>query len=206
MQAALTQHPNVALAILVHGACIQKFGSPYAKTAFNIKFQCSREELLNHAPTAQESEAIALLNRQFESWSARLPEQWQTDFSWLLSWEPSDLIALLAFCSAQTLSEVNHNAPFDNILAKALHPIEQAIQFDFHQWWQPTKGNFFGRISKDQIMNCLNEAGLTSNAFEAAKMKKGDAAELAENRLKMTDWLPRCFLEVSADADINNDQ
>ncbi|HHR5887007.1 TPA: hypothetical protein ACS78C_003682 [Providencia alcalifaciens] len=43
VQAALMQHPNVALAILVHDACIQVFGSPYAKTAFNIKFSGTQD-------------------------------------------------------------------------------------------------------------------------------------------------------------------
>ncbi|HEM8139333.1 MULTISPECIES: ParB/RepB/Spo0J family partition protein [unclassified Providencia] len=199
VQAALTQHPNVALAILVHDACIQVFGSPYAKTAFNIKFSLSQEELLKNAPTAQDSEALQLLNTQFESWSARLPDAWQADFSWLLSWEQADLVALLAFCSAQTLSEVNHYAPHDNTLAEALRPIEQAIAFDFRQWWQPTKANFFGRISKDQISDCLVDAGAADKALEAVKMKKGDAAELAENTLKDTHWLPSCFLNVNAD-------
>lgn len=199
VQAALTQHPNVALAILVHDACIQVFGSSYAQTAFNIKFSLSQEELLKNAPTAQDSEALQLLNTQFESWSARLPDAWQADFSWLLSWEQADLVALLAFCSAQTLSEVNHHAPHDNTLAKALSPIEQATSFDFRQWWQPTKANFFGRISKDQISDCLVDAGAADKALEAAKMKKGDAAKLAENTLKDTHWLPSCFLDVNAD-------
>ncbi|MBQ0211842.1 ParC, partial [Providencia rettgeri] len=147
----------------------------------------------------QDSEALQLLNTQFESWSARLPDAWQADFSWLLSWEQADLVALLAFCSAQTLSEVNHHAPHDNTLAKALRPIEQAIAFDFRQWWQPIKANFFGRISKDQISDCLAEAGASDKALEAVKMKKGDAAELAENTLKDTHWLPSCFLDVNAD-------
>ena len=199
VQAALTQHPNVALAILVHDACVQVFGSPYAKTAFNIKLSLSQEELLKNAPTAQNSEALQLLNTQFESWSARLPDGWQADFSWLLSWEQADLVALLAFCSAQTLSEVNHHAPHDNTLAKALRPIEQVIAFDFRQWWQPTKANFFGRISKDQISDCLAEAGASDKALEAVKMKKGNAAELAESTLKDTHWLPSCFLDVKAD-------
>lgn len=199
VQAALTQHPNVALAILVHDACIQVFGSPYAKTAFNIKFSRAQDELLKNAPTAQDSEALQLLNTQFESWSARLPDEWQADFSWLLSWEQADLVALLAFCSAQTLSEVNHYAPHDNTLAEALRPIEQAIAFDFRQWWQPTKANFFGRISKDQISDCFADAGASDKALEAVKMKKGDAAELAENTLRDTHWLPSCFLDVNAD-------
>ena len=199
VQAALTQHPNVALAILVHDACIQVFGSPYAKTAFNVKFSRAQDELLKNAPTAQDSEAMQLLNTQFESWSTRLPDAWQADFSWLLSWEQADLVALLAFCSAQTLSEVNHHAPHDNTLAEALRPIEQAIAFDFRQWWQPTKANFFGRISKDQISDCLADAGAADKALEAVKMKKGDAAELAENTLRDTHWLPNCFLDVNAD-------
>lgn len=189
----------MALAILVHDASIQVFGSPYAKTAFNIKFHRSQEELLRNAPTSQDSEALQLLNTQFESWSARLPDEWQADFSWLLSWEQADLVALLAFCSAQTLSEVNHYAPHENTLAEALRPIEQAIAFDFRQWWQPTKANFFGRISKDQISDCLAEAGASDKALEAVKMKKGDAAELAENTLKDTHWLPSCFLDANAE-------
>ncbi|EPO2453402.1 MULTISPECIES: ParB/RepB/Spo0J family partition protein [Providencia] len=198
VQAALTQHPNVALAILVHDACIQVFGSSYAKTAFNIKFSRAQDELLKNVPTAQDSEALIMLETQFESWSVRLPDAWQADFSWLLSWEQTDLVALLAFCSAQTLSEVNHYAPHDNTLAKALRPIEQAIAFDFHQWWQPTKANFFGRISKDQIVDCLDDAGVKGKALEVVKMKKGDAAELAENTLRDTHWLPSCFLDVNA--------
>ncbi|MEQ5091615.1 ParB/RepB/Spo0J family partition protein [Providencia rettgeri] len=209
VQAALTQHPNVALAILVHDACIQMFGSQYAKTAFNIRFPRSQADLLNNAPTAQDSEALIMLETQFESWSARLPDAWQADFSWLLSWEQADLVALLAFCSAQTLSEVNNHAPHDNTLAEALRPIEQAIAFDFRQWWQPTKANFFGRISKDQISDCLAEAGASDKALEAVKMKKGDAAELAENTLRDTHWLPSCFLDVKADTqltDIDNAQ
>ncbi|HHR6225308.1 TPA: ParB/RepB/Spo0J family partition protein [Providencia alcalifaciens] len=199
VQAALTQHPNVALAILVHDACIQVLGSTYAKTAFNIEFSRAQDELLKNAPTAQDSEALQLLNTQFESWSARFPDAWQADFSWLLTWDQVDLVALLAFCSAQTLSEVNHYAPHDNTLAEALRPIEQAIAFDFRQWWQPTKANFFGRISKEQISDCLVDAGASDKALEAVKMKKGDAAELAESTLKDTHWLPSCFHNVNAD-------
>lgn len=204
VQAALTQHPNVALAILVHDACIQVFGSPYAKTAFNINFSRSQEELLKNAPTAQDSEALQLLNTQFESWSARLPDAWQADFSWLLSWEQADLVALLAFCSAQTLSEVNHQAPHDNTLAKALRPIEQAIAFDFRQWWQPTKANFFGRISKEQIRACLNSDGFTGKGFDVSGMKKGDAAQLAEDMLKPGRWLPECLRNITHNTPIDN--
>lgn len=204
VQAALTQHPNVALAIFVHDACIQVFGSPYAKTAFNIKFSLSQEELLKNAPTAQDSEALQLLNTQFESWSARLPDAWQVDFSWFLSWEQADLVALLAFCSAQTLSEVNHQAPHDNTLAKALRPIEQAITFDFREWWQPTKANFFGRISKEQIRACLNSDGFTGKGFDVSGMKKGDAAQLAEDMLKPGRWLPECLRNVTHNTDIDN--
>ncbi|CAG9436915.1 hypothetical protein [Providencia alcalifaciens] len=61
------------------------------------------------------------------------------------------------------------------------------------------KANFFGRISKDQISDCLADAGRSDKALEAVKMKKGDAAELAENTLKETSWLPCCFLDVKAE-------
>ena len=47
-------------------------------------------------------------------------------------------------------------------------------------WWQPTKANFFGHLKKPQIIDALNDAGLSGAARDAEKMKKGDAAEHAE--------------------------
>ena len=50
----------------------------------------------------------------------------------------------------------------------------------------PTKANFFGRITKDQITDAVIEAECTSAALDAAKMKKGNAGRWLRvpNKLK----------------------
>lgn len=204
VQAALTQHPNVALVIVVHDMCLRVFGKPYVKQTLGIALTLPRAELLKNASTAQESPALIALNQQHEIWLSKFPADWQDNFTWLLTWEMPYLLALLAYCTAQTLDGVNHSIPADNKVALALQPVEQVIRFDFRQWWQPTKANFFGRISKDQISDCLAEAGASDKALEAVKMKKGDAAELAENTLKESHWLPSCFVASSMDTHTDN--
>ena len=45
-------------------------------------------------------------------------------------------------------------------------------------------------MKKPQIVAALNEAGLTGAASDAEKMKKGDAADLAETMMARTRWVP----------------
>jgi ParB family chromosome partitioning protein len=68
--------------------------------------------------------------------------------------------------------------------------VETAFDFELRDWWQPTKANFFDHLKKPQIVEFLNEAGFTGAASDAEKMKKGDAAELAEERMASNRWVP----------------
>lgn len=71
-----------------------------------------------------------------------------------------------------------------------LDSLENAIGFHMRDWWQPTKANFFADLKHTQIMDALTEAGFKGAAADAAKMKKGDAAELAEGKMRDTRWVP----------------
>lgn len=71
-----------------------------------------------------------------------------------------------------------------------LDALETALAFHLRDWWQPTKADFFSGLRKPQIIAALNEAGLTGAARDAEKMKKGDAAELAEDKMRDTRWVP----------------
>ena len=62
-------------------------------------------------------------------------------------------------------------------------------------------------MKHDQIVESLNEAGMSGAAGDAAKMKKSDAAELAEERLKDSRWVPAWLQApqpVTCDEDQNN--
>ncbi|ELQ1859583.1 hypothetical protein QTE59_004286, partial [Escherichia coli] len=45
-------------------------------------------------------------------------------------------------------------------------------------------------LKKPQIIDALNDAGLSGAARDAEKMKKGDAAEHAEFHMKDNRWVP----------------
>ncbi len=67
---------------------------------------------------------------------------------------------------------------------------ETAIGFNLRDWWQPTAENFLGLLSKNQIVGGVTGSWVDSVAVEAAKLKKGDAAILAERSLSDTRWVP----------------
>lgn len=74
------------------------------------------------------------------------------------------------------------------------------MNFELADWWQPSAERFFKRMSKDQIVGALTEAGKTGNASDAGKMKKGDAAEFAEEALKEARWVPAWMQPLKDDA------
>ncbi|EFR4410603.1 chromosome partitioning protein ParB, partial [Salmonella enterica] len=73
-----------------------------------------------------------------------------------------------------------------------LDGVERAVEFNLHEWWQPTKNNFFDYLKKPQIVQILSENGLTGAASDALKMKKSDAADLAETMMARhcPQWVP----------------
>jgi ParB family chromosome partitioning protein len=57
-------------------------------------------------------------------------------------------------------------------------------------WFTPTTQNFFCRVSKSQIAECMKEAGRPLSG-EAMNLKKADLVGLAEREMRGTGWLPR---------------
>ncbi|MBA3153930.1 chromosome partitioning protein ParB, partial [Salmonella enterica] len=100
-----------------------------------------------------------------------------------------DLLALLSFCTACSLDGMQTRGT-GGTTRSPLDRLETALGFHMRDWWQPTKENFFGSLKKPQIIAALNEAGLTGAARDAEKLKKGDAAELAEDKMRDNRWVP----------------
>lgn len=57
-------------------------------------------------------------------------------------------------------------------------------------WFTPTAANYFGRISRPQILDALREARNTPPAPAWEKLKKADLAAVAERETSGTGWLP----------------
>ncbi|MEL5568452.1 ParB N-terminal domain-containing protein [Serratia ureilytica] len=196
---ALVENPTVALALHTHTLVVKVFGSRYAGSLLQTSLTPKRAELLSKAPTAEGSRADRQLGELHAQWEAKLPPEWNTDFTWLLTWEQVEVVALLAYCVGLSLDAVQLWPAKDGKVGDALTPLEHALDFTLRDWWQPTKANYFGRISKELMSDALLDAGKVAQAASVLKMKKGDAAQLAEDELTASGWVPECLLPVADD-------
>ncbi len=202
---ALVENQAVALALHTHTLAVKVFGSRYAGSLLQTNLTPKRAELLSKAPTAEGSRADRQLGELHAQWEAKLPPEWNTDFTWLLTWEQAEVVALLTYCVGLSLDAVQLWPAKDGKVGDALTPLEHALDFTLRDWWQPTKANYFGRISKELMSDALLDAGKVAQAASVLKMKKGDAAQLAEDELTASGWVPECLLPVADDtADLHD--
>ncbi|NBJ34246.1 ParB N-terminal domain-containing protein [Serratia fonticola] len=202
---ALVQNPTVALALHTHSMALKVFSSRYASSLLKTDLTPKRSELITKSPVAEGSRADRQLGELHAQWEAKLPQDWQNDFFWLLTWDQTEVLALLIYCVGLSLDGVQCWATQDGKVGGELTPLEQALDFNLRDWWQPTKANYFGRISKEQMSDALVDAGKVAQAASVLKMKKGDAAQLAEDELAGTEWVPECLLPARHEADAADD-
>lgn len=189
VQAALMQQPEKSLALLAWTLCLNVFGSgAYSKPA-QISLECKHYSLTSDAPSGKEGAAFMAMLAEKARLAALLPEGWAWDMTTFLSLSQEVLLSLLSFCTACSLYGVQ-TRNCGHTSRSPLDSLETAIGFHMRDWWQPTKANFFGHLKKPQIIDALNDAGLSGAARDAEKMKKGDAAEHAEFHMKDNRWVP----------------
>ena len=189
VQAALMQQPDKSLALLAWTLCLNVFGSgAYSKPA-QISLECEHYSLTSDAPSGKEGAAFMAMMAEKARLTALLPEGWTRDMTTFLSLSQEVLLSLLSFCTACSIHGVQ-TRNCGHTSRSPLDSLETAIGFHMRDWWQPTKANFFGHLKKPQIIDALNDAGLSGAARDAEKMKKGDAAEHAEFHMKDNRWVP----------------
>ncbi|EMW26408.1 hypothetical protein EC2845650_5285, partial [Escherichia coli 2845650] len=94
---------------------------------------------------------------------ALLPEGWQKDFTTFFTLDGQALMSLMVFCTACSVDGVQ-TRNCGHTSRSPLDSLESAIGFHMRDWWQPTKANFFGHLKKPQIIDALNDAGLSGAA------------------------------------------
>lgn len=189
VQAALMQQPEMSVALLAWILCLNVFGSGAYNKPAQISLTCKHYSLTNDAPSGKEGAAFQALMQEGQRLESCLPEGWARDFTTFFTLNATDLAALLSFCTACSLDGVQ-TREMGHTSSSPLDALEIALGFHMRDWWQPTKANFFDHIKKPQIIDTLNEAGQTGAARDADKMKKGDAAELAETKMGDNRWVP----------------
>lgn len=186
LAAELLERPDVALASVVHALASRvMLGSRSAASSLEVS---ATPQSLDRV---EGSKAFQRLESARAAWTQELPDSPEGLWTWCLKQPRDILLDLLAHCAALTVNAVvtkkagNNSAP----LAHATQ-LAGAVTLDMRAWFTPTAGNYFGRVSKAQILEALREAKDAPPAPAWEKMKKGDLAPLAERETAGTGWLP----------------
>lgn len=190
VQAALMQQPSKAVALMVWRMCADVFmGSGEQTNPISVRVSVGHYSQTQNAPSGKEGKAYTAIRAEGERLEVLLPEGWRKDFTTFFALDGGVLMSLMAFCTACSVDGVQERECGRTQRSK-LDALETAIDFNLRDWWHPTKDGYFKGVKHEQIVESLKEAGMEGAASDAAKMKKGDAAELAEDRLKDTRWVP----------------
>ena len=104
LQIEVAQHPQVALAVLVHGMVQTVFQGRYyghdMPLGVSLKIQ---DRLEGMAPDWPESPAAVALRESQQTWGGKLPEDSAALFAALLAMGQGELVKLLAVCVASTV-------------------------------------------------------------------------------------------------------
>ncbi|ECD4288941.1 TPA: ParB/RepB/Spo0J family partition protein [Salmonella enterica] len=203
VQAALMQQPEKSLALLAWTLCLNVFSSGAYNRPAQISLNCKHYSLTKDAPSGESGVAFVTLSLEGKRLETLLPEGWTQDFTTFFTLSAKDLTALLSFCTACSLDGMQMRGA-GGTTRSPLDKLEIALAFHLRDWWQPTKADFFTGLKKPQIIAALNEAGLTGAARDAEKMKKGDAAELAEDKMRDTRWVPVWMRTPDAENDVSD--
>lgn len=207
VQAALMQQPQKAVALMVWRlcSCVFDHGGMSTRHPFEMKVTEHHSSLVSDSPAGKTGKGWQTLMQEKARLQALLPVGWAKDFTTFFTLDGEALMSLMAFCTASSVNgvqtrECGHTRRSD------LDGVETAIGFDMREWWTPTADNFLSLLTRQQIVDALNEAGRTGAAADAAKMKKKDAAEHAEHALAETRWVPEWMLPpVAVKAVITDD-
>jgi ParB family chromosome partitioning protein len=184
----LARHSATALIALVHALALATFFESSEGTCLEIAPKSAW--LSGHAPGIDESLAGKQIAERHASWAKRLPQEPEALWAFIQELSDAERLELLAHCVSLTANAIQ--APRQRCDESEAHAAELAteIGLDMAAYWQPTAAGYFGRVSKERIVQAVREAVSPQAAENIARMNKQAMAEAAEAALTGKGWLP----------------
>ena len=200
LRSKLSADPEAAFLAATHALALTIFfGSAYHSC---LDLTLRSAPIGSHAPGAGEATAASSLQEAFGQWQLRLPQYPAELWGWLIAQSAEDRAALFAFCvgsgvNALYLPYERRVAAFDHADRLAKH-----LALDMRDFWTPTAQNYFGKVTKTQILAAVREAKGEATAQMIDHLKKTDMAAEAERLLDGSGWLPEVLRTQNFDASI----
>ncbi|MDE1005669.1 MAG: ParB/RepB/Spo0J family partition protein [Paraburkholderia fungorum] len=194
VHAELIAQPSVALAALLYRLAPVAFPERYGHASrdyLELNATSNHDALLKAADDLSDSTAWTVVDAQRRQWLATLPARLADLLPWLIEQDlGTTLLDLLAFCTGTLLDGVTGTER-----PHAINALSNALQLDMTRYWTPTRDSYFDHVSKARIVDIAMQAVSPKVALDLSKMKKGDAAASAEQRLATSAWLPEIFTD-----------
>ncbi len=188
MQATLAVQPDIALPVLIDHLASQIFYGGCTNSVIHVRATTFEYALQQDAEDLEASPAWKAIEKERASWKVLLPVSKEELFDWLLTQTQKVQIELLAFCVAMTIN--GNAAPRPELGVPAIDKLANAVKLDMGEWWKPTRAGYFDHVSKMYIAQLIAEKVSPKAGFDITDMKKAVAAEMAEQYLVDTKWVP----------------
>jgi ParB family chromosome partitioning protein len=184
LQARLDASPAVALRALAAALWVGACANYLHRGDFPVMVRGTPPNLHSHAENIDAGPASAALTASHAAWEARIGDD-ENVFASVSAWADTDVIALLAHCTALNTDVIGQSGPSEEAVALA-----RAAALDMRDYWQPTADAFLKRVPKGIIIDALREANPALDLAPFEKAKKGELIAMAEPILIAAKWVP----------------
>lgn len=205
---AVAVNPHVAITALLHRLVTDCF-LPHS-TKGCLEAQVREVQLPAQAEDLRDSASAKAIQDRHERWGDHIPADDAALWDWLVDLDDGSRMDLLAHCVSFGVNALHEKPNPYSGMGVSQHGLEIRLsQADrlarstgldmVAVGWQPTVGNYLGRVTKPRILEAVREGAGDRAAELIGHLKKGDMAKEAERLLADTGWLPEPLRVVDAD-------
>jgi ParB family chromosome partitioning protein len=184
----LAQHPATALIALVHALALATFFEDSEASCLEITPKSAW--LSGHAPVIDESVAEKQIAERHAAWGKRLPRKLEALWAFIQGLSDAERLDLLAHCVSLTANAIRAPRQCNDESEAHAAILAHEVGLDMTAYWQPTAASYFGKVSKERIVQAVREAVSDQAARNIVAKRKSDMAEAAETLLSGKGWLP----------------
>lgn len=188
MRLALGEQPELATRALVHTLVLDLFYRYASGGCLDIS--ATSASISQYAEGVDDSPTAQALQARHDAWHSTMPDEPDDLWAYILAMEAETLGALLAHCVAQTIGAVQQPHSHHDSLGLATGRLAANLSLDMTEHWRPTARSYFGRVTKSHIVAAVREAVGEEAAERITHFKKSEMAEVAEQLVEGTGWLP----------------